>query len=245
MPSSVVKSGMGSTLDVLGAIVRRRRDLHDLEIVGIFDVLLRDLALIGDAVALAHRHLAQPFELGAKPAAQHEDQMKAGVVGVARGAAARLEFLDGAADGSAAGALGRFREPEIAILQKRPQALARPLGALEPRQHDLGSQRGHVSLPLESVDTGGLGGLWPLARYNRRKRTHAGQALRASFATTSAVHDGGPARSAAAARGGRRWTSIAQRARRRRAIYCRAVSARSRWSSRQAVRSRRRKPGPT
>src|SRR4051794_22444328 len=35
--------------------------------------------------------------------------------------------------------------------------------------------------PVRSIDAGGLGGLWPLARYNRCKRTHAGQAFRASF----------------------------------------------------------------
>src|SRR3954453_20558529 len=35
--------------------------------------------------------------------------------------------------------------------------------------------------PVRSLDAGGLGGLWPLARYNRCKRTHAGQALRAGF----------------------------------------------------------------
>src|SRR5882757_746769 len=123
-----------SAFDVLGAVVGRRRDLHDLEIVGIFDVLLRDLALVGDAIALADHHLAQPLELGTKPAAHHEDQMKAGVVGVARGAAARLELLDGAADGAADTALGRFREAEIPVFQKRPQALARPMGTLEARQ---------------------------------------------------------------------------------------------------------------
>src|SRR4029077_19987644 len=70
---------------------------------------------------------------------------------------------------------------------------ARPCVSVEPRQYDLGFQRGHVSLPLESVGAGGLGGLWPLGRYNRRKRTHAGPALCASLATTSAAHDGGPA----------------------------------------------------
>src|SRR3982074_3905302 len=99
--------------DVVGAIVRRARDLDYLEIVGIFDVLLRDLALIGDAVALAHRHLAEPFELGAEPAAHHEDQVKAGVVRVTRCAAARLELLDGAAEGPADPAPGRFRQPAI------------------------------------------------------------------------------------------------------------------------------------
>src|SRR5262249_15837495 len=77
-------------LDVVRAIVRRAGDLHHLEIVGILDVLLRDLALVSHAVALPHHHLAEPFELGAEPAAHHEDQMKSGVVGVPRGAAARL-----------------------------------------------------------------------------------------------------------------------------------------------------------
>src|SRR3981081_1441914 len=87
----------GSGHDVVGAIVGRTRDLHDLEVVGILDVLLRDLALVDDAVALARHHLAKPLELAAEPAAHHEDQMKTGVVGVARGAAARLELLDGTA----------------------------------------------------------------------------------------------------------------------------------------------------
>src|SRR3954454_18706865 len=128
----VIMARSTSGPDVVGAIVRGARDLHDLEIVGILDVLLWDLALIGDAVALAHHHLAEPLDFGAKPAAHHEDQMKAGVVRGARGAAARLELLDGAPDGPADAAVGRFREPEIAIFQKRPQGLARPVGAVAP-----------------------------------------------------------------------------------------------------------------
>jgi hypothetical protein len=59
--------------------------------------------------------------------------------------AARLELLDGAADGAADAAFGRLGEAEIAIFQKRPQALACPVRALEPRQHDLGFQIGHAS----------------------------------------------------------------------------------------------------
>ena len=55
------------------------------------------------------------LELGSEPAAHHEDQMKAGIVRVARSAAARLELLDRAADRPADASLGRFREPEIAI----------------------------------------------------------------------------------------------------------------------------------
>ena len=138
--------GEGQISDnVLGAIIRRRRDLHDLEIVGIFDVLLRDFALIGNAVALAHHHLAEPLELGAEPAAHHEDQMKAGVVIVPLGSAAGLELLDGPTDGPADAAFGGFRQAEIAIFQKRPQALARPVGAVEPRQDDFGLQLGHGS----------------------------------------------------------------------------------------------------
>src|SRR6478735_2424584 len=165
--------------DIVGAIVRRARDLHDLEIVGIFNVLLRDLALIGDAVALPHRHLSEPLEFGAEPAAHDEDQVEAGVVGVARCAAARLELLNGAPDGAADAALGRFREPEIAIFQKGPQALARPIGAVEPRQHDLGLERRHVSSCRRAIRE--AFGLWLRARYNRGKRTHAGQALRTRF----------------------------------------------------------------
>src|SRR6185295_2312128 len=107
---SVIMARPTSGRDVVGAIVRGARDLHDLEIVGILDVRLRDLALIGDAVALAHHDLAEPLKFGAKPAAHHEDQMKAGVVRMARGAAARLELLDGAPDGPADAAVGRFRE---------------------------------------------------------------------------------------------------------------------------------------
>ena len=48
-----------SPFNVLGGIIRRRRDLHDLEVVGVFDVLLRDFALIDQAVALAQHHLAE------------------------------------------------------------------------------------------------------------------------------------------------------------------------------------------
>src|SRR5262249_59410979 len=71
--------------------------------------------------------------------------MKAGVVRMARAAPAGLELLDGAADRPADAALGRFRESEIAIFEERPQAFARPLGAVDPRQHDPGFQLGHDS----------------------------------------------------------------------------------------------------
>ena len=213
--------------NVVGAIVRGARDLHDLEIVGILDVRLRDLALIGDAVALAHHHLAEPLEFGAKPAAHHEDQMKAGVVRVARGAAARLELLDGAADGPADAAVGRFREPGSRYSRNGRSPL---------RVQSVPSSRDSTILgfsvdmfPSSSIDRCGRP-WWTMAACPLQSlQAHARRAStsRRLRSQQIATRDGGPT-----TRPRRREEDnagqITDRARCWRAVSCRAVSARSR-----------------
>src|SRR5262249_43938814 len=67
-----------------------------------------------------------------------KNEMKIGVVIMPRRSAARLEFLDRLPDGAADAAAVRFRKAKVAIFQKRAQTLARPGGAIEPRQDDPG-----------------------------------------------------------------------------------------------------------
>src|SRR5215470_2548693 len=147
-----------SALDVVGAVIRRHGDLHDLEIVRIFDVLLRNFAFVRQAVSRAQHHLAQVFELAAKPAAHHEDHVKAHVVGMARGAASRLEFLDRPSDRRTEAPVRRFGEPEVTIFQERPQPLGGPGRAFVPRNDDLWLRLRHRCSPyfFASAGSGGL-----------------------------------------------------------------------------------------
>src|SRR5216684_5904450 len=68
----------------------------------------------------------------------------------------RLELLDGAADGPADAAFGGLCQAEIAIFQERPQAVAGPVGAVEPRHDDPGLELGHRFSPLRRPRPAGV-----------------------------------------------------------------------------------------